>query len=326
MRVLVTGGAGFIGSHLVDALLASGDEVTVVDHFVRGHDDNLSAASAAGVTVVGADVTDAAVMTAAVEAARPAVIHHLAGQINARRSAVDPCFDAHVNVGGTAAVLEAAHRAGVGRVVFASTAGVYGEPSGLPAREETPLEPLSPYGASKAAAETYMELFARLRGISTLSLRMANVYGPRQNPDTEAGIVAILCRARAASQAATIFGDGLQTRDYVYVDDVVAAFMAAGRQDVRGALNVATGSETTLRRLVSEIGVATVVGDPRPGDVRRSCLNPSRAGEQLGWRACTSLADGLARTVAAMSDGASQACVPSMRRRGTGTHAARSSP
>jgi UDP-glucose 4-epimerase len=317
VRVLVTGGAGFIGSHLVDALLASGDEVTVVDRLVRGHDNNLSAASAAGVTVVRADVTEAATMTAAVGAARPEVIHHLAGQINARRSVDDPSFDTHVNVGGTAAVLEAAHRAGVRRLVFASTAGVYGDPSVLPAREDTPLAPLSPYGASKAAAETYLELFARLRGISTLSLRMANVYGPRQNPDTEAGIVAILCRARAASQPATIFGDGLQTRDYVYVDDVVAAFMAAGRQDVQGALNVATGSETTLRRLVSEIGVATVAGDPRPGDVRRSCLNPSRAGEQLGWQARTPLADGLARTVAAMSDGASQACgrSPSTRRR-----------
>ena len=301
MRVLVTGGAGFIGSHLVDALLASGDAVTVVDHLVRGHDSNLLGAYAAGATMVRADVTDTAAMAAAVREAQPDVIHHLAGQIDVRRSIADPSFDAHVNVGGTAAVLEAAYRAGVRRVVFASTAGVYGDPAVLPASEDAPIAPMSPYGASKAAAETYMQLFSRLRGISTLSLRMANVYGPRQNPHGDAGIVAILCGALVTGRPATIYGDGRQTRDYVYVDDVVAAFVAAGRHDVDGALNVATGSETTLRSLTAEIGVCTTNAAPRHGDVRRSCLNPRRAHERLGWRARTPLSEGLAHTVGAVT-------------------------
>jgi len=181
VRAIVTGGAGFIGSHLVDALVAAGDEVTVVDHLRRAK-RNLDPAQA----VTRADVTDVAAMTAAFEAARPQVVYHLAAQIDVRRSVEDPAHDAQVNIGGTAAVLTAAQAAGARRVVLASTAGVYGDPAALPTPEDAALAPLSPYGAGKAAAEAYLSLFSRLYGLSAVSLRMANVYGPRQDPHGEA--------------------------------------------------------------------------------------------------------------------------------------------
>jgi UDP-glucose 4-epimerase len=198
-------------------------------------------------------------------------------------------------------MLEAARRAGVGRVVFASTAAVYGNGVPRPTPESARIAPISPYGAGKAAAETYMELFQRLHGISTLSLRMSNVYGARQNPNGESGVVAILCGAQAEGRSATVFGDGLQTRDYVYVGDVVAAFMAAGRNRLGGALNVSSGTETTLRELVGIVGVETVSAPARQGEVRRSCLDPSRAAARLRWRADTPLEAGVARTLAAMA-------------------------
>ncbi len=194
-RTLVTGGAGFIGSHLVDALLARGDEVSVVDHLQR-HTD-----VAEGARVFRSDVSDVGAMVDAFREAKPEVVFHLAAQIDVRWSVSDPSKDAHVNIGGTAAVLEAARDAGVRRVVLASTAAVYGDPSVVPTREDAPLRPLSPYGAGKAAAETYLELFSRLHGISTVSLRMANVYGPRENPHGEAGVIAIFCGAAASGRA-----------------------------------------------------------------------------------------------------------------------------
>jgi UDP-glucose 4-epimerase len=297
VRSLVTGGAGFIGSHLVDALAARGDAVTVVDHLKHGHARNLSAAQGAGVALVRADVTDTAAMLQAFAAARPEVVYHLAAQIDVRRSVEDPSTDAHVNVGGTAAVLEAARSTGVCRVLLASTAGVYGDPARLPTPEDEPSAPLAPYGASKAAAESYLRLFSRLHGLSTLSLRMANVYGPRQNPHGEAGVVAIFCGAAAEGQRARVFGDGEQTRDFVYVGDIVAAFMAAGSAGVEGALNIATGRETSLLTLASTLGVAIEAGPARLGEVRRSCLDPAAALAALGWRAATPLGDGLARTL-----------------------------
>src|SRR4051794_32696890 len=175
-------------------------------------------------------------MAAAFERARPEVVFHLAAQINVRRSVDDPSTDAFVNIGGTASVLEAARRAGARRVLLASTAGVYGDPARIPTPEDSPLRPRSPYGAGKGAAETYLELFSRLHGLSTSSLRMANVYGPRQNPHGEAGVIAIFCGAAARGEPVSIFGDGRQTRDFVYVSDVVGAFVAAARSDVQGAL------------------------------------------------------------------------------------------
>lgn len=300
MRALVTGGAGFIGSHLTDALVARGDEVTVVDHLSRGHADNLAGACARGVALVRADVTDQAAMTEIFRERRPEVVFHLAAQIDVRRSVEDPAEDAHVNVGGTAAVLTAARAAGVRRVLLASTAGVYGDPEPIPTPEDAPLAPLSPYGAGKAAAESYLQLFGRLHGLSTLALRMSNVYGPRQSPHGEAGVIAIFCGTAAAGGTATVFGDGRQSRDFIYVGDVVAAFLAAGDSTVEGALNVSTGSETTLVELASALSLRIEAGAARLGEIQRSCLDPSAAGEALGWQARTLLPDGLASTLAAL--------------------------
>ena len=301
MRALVTGGAGFIGSHLVDALLAAGHEATIVDHLDPARAATFEAAAARGARLVRADVTDVPRMLGAFAQARPEVVFHLAAQIDVRRSVEDPSTDAHVNIGGTAAVLEAARQAGVRRVVLASTAGVYGDPERLPTPETAPLAPLSPYGAGKAAAEAYMSMFSRLHGLSTLSLRMSNVYGPRQNPHGEAGVVAIFCSAAAEGRQVTVFGDGAQTRDFVFVEDVVAAFLRAAASDAQGALNVSTGAETSLAQLVETLGVKRADGPSRLGEIRRSSLDPALAAERLGWRARTTLADGLERTLAALA-------------------------
>jgi UDP-glucose 4-epimerase len=303
VRALVTGGAGFIGSHLVDALVAAGDEVVVVDHLRGGHTGNLANALDGGARIVRGDVTDVGAMTELCQAVRPEVIFHLAAQINVRRSVADPSTDAHVNVGGTAAVLEAARLSGARRVILASTAGVYGDPATIPVAEDAPVAPLSPYGASKAAAESYMSLFRRLHGISTLSLRIANAYGPRQDPRGESGVVAIFAAAAAERRPVTVYGTGEQTRDYVYVADVAAVFMAAGRSDVEGVLNIGTGVETSVLALAEALELQPTFAPGRAGEVQRSCLEPSRARRELGWRPATSLAEGLP-AVAARRDAA----------------------
>jgi UDP-glucose 4-epimerase len=300
MRCVVTGGAGFVGSHLVDALLDAGDHVTVIDHLRRGHVHNLAPALERGIELRQADVSDVDAMVAAIGAARPEVVYHLAAQIDVRRSVLDPSTDAHVNVGGTAAILEAAREAGVERVILASTAGVYGDPAELPIGAGTPFAPLAPYGGSKAAAETYMQLFRRLHGLSTLSLRMSNVYGPRQDPHGESGVIAIFCGLAARGTPATIFGDGRQTRDFVFVADVVRAFIAAGRSRVEGALNVSTGRETSLLELAALLGLEVVHAESRAGEIARSVLDPSGTHAALGWRAEVELADGLRRTLDAV--------------------------
>jgi UDP-glucose 4-epimerase len=292
---MVTGGAGFIGSHLVDVLLDAGDEVTVVDHLRS--EANLERAKARGARLVRGDVTDVTAMLGAFADARPEVVYHLAAQIDVRRSVSDPSMDAHQNVGGTAAVLEAARDAGARRVILASTAGVYGNPPALPIAESAAVAPLSPYGASKAAAETYLALFSRLHGISTLALRMSNVYGPRQNPHGEAGVIAIFCAAAASGREVTIFGDGSQTRDFVYVEDVVRGFAAAGRSDEEGAINLSTGVETSLLDLAGALGLTASPGPARLGEIARSSLDPSAARSRLGWAASTPLAEGLRRTL-----------------------------
>ena len=298
MRALVTGGAGFIGSHLVDVLLEAGDEVTVVD--LLRTEANLEGAKARGARLVRGDVTDVAAMLSVFEDARPEAVYHLAAQIDVRRSVDDPSMDAHQNVGGTAAVLEAARSANARRVILASTAGVYGDPPRLPIGEDTDVAPLSPYGASKAAAESYLALFSRLYGLSTLALRMSNVYGPRQDPHGEAGVVAIFCSAAAEGRPVTVFGDGSQTRDFVYVEDVVRAFAAAGGSDEQGAINVSTGVETSLLDLSGALSLETVPGPGRLGEIARSSLDPSAAAARLGWRATTPLSEGLRRTLDSM--------------------------
>ena len=304
MRALVTGGAGFIGSNLVDALVDRGDEVTVLDDVSTGRRENLDRAVAGGAELVEADVRDTEAVTRACERARPETIFHLAAQIDVRRSVADPVHDLEVNVGGTINVLAAALYAGVRRFVNTSTGGaIYGEAQILPAPESHPVAPEAPYGQSKFAAEGYCELFRRLHGLSTVSVRYGNVYGPRQDPLGEAGVIAIFCGKLLAGEQPTIFGDGNQTRDYVFVGDVVEANLAAAERDAVGAINIGTGTETSVLDLVD---VLRGLGDGpfeaehaevRPGEVRQNALDPSRAQAELGWRAQVSVREGLARTL-----------------------------
>ena len=295
MKALVTGGAGFIGSHVTDALVAAGHAVHVVDDLSSGRLANLESALELGAELHTEDVTDAAWMTSLAAIIQPDVVFHLAAQRDVRDSVDDPAFDAAVNVTGTAAVLDAARRAGARRFVLASTAAVYGRPVEIPTRETAPVEPISPYGASKAAAESYLALFTRLHGLSTVSLRMSNVYGPRQDPDGEAGVVAIFATAAATGSQALVFGDGLQTRDYLHVEDAVAAFVGAARIPVAGVFNVSTGRETPVLEVARRLGVLVEHTSGRHGEIDRSCLDPTRAAELLGWHARVSLETGLAR-------------------------------
>jgi UDP-glucose 4-epimerase len=307
MRALVTGGAGFIGSNLVDALLARGDSVTVVDDLSTGRRSNLDGALAAGAELVELDVRDAARLSGLVTSAEPEIVFHLAAQIDVRRSLEDPAFDAAINVGGTANLLEAMRAGGSRRLVFVSTGGaIYGEGAGkqLPLDETAPIEPFSAYGQSKFAAEGYLALYERLYGLSGVSLRLGNVYGPRQDPLGEAGVIAIFCGKLRAGERPTVFGDGTQTRDYIYVGDVVAAAIAAAASDASGPINIGSGIETdvlTLARQLAEIdgneSFEPEFAPPRAGEVQRIALDAGRAERELGWRATTSVADGLKLTL-----------------------------
>ncbi len=308
MRSLVTGGAGFIGSNLVDGLIERGDEVTVLDVLSTGRLDNLESALANGVHVAEGDIQDAASVAEIVAGAAPERIFHLGAQIDVRRSAADPAFDARVNVEGTINLLEAARSAGVARVINSSTGGaIYGEGQVIPAPEDHPVAPEAPYGQSKFAAEGYCELFRRLHGLSTVSLRYGNVYGPRQDPLGEAGVVAIFCGKLLDGEPATVFGDGLQTRDYVYVEDVVAANLTAAEADVSGAFNVGTGVETSVLELVEQLGevsgrtLAAEHAPERLGEVRHIALDVSKARVELGWEPRVSVSEGLERTLASIS-------------------------
>jgi UDP-glucose 4-epimerase len=296
MRVIVTGGAGFIGSHLVDTLLARGDEVHVVDDLSGGEAQNVPA----GAELHEIDVRDEAFEQLGARL-RPEVVFHLAAQADVGTSVRRPVFDAEVNVLGTVRALEAARAAGA-RVVFASSGGaVYGECT-RPAREDDEPRPLSPYAASKLAGEHYLATWNRLYGTNHAVCRLANVYGPRQRPLQEGGVVAIFLDRMRSGGKTEIFGDGEQTRDFVYVGDVVDAFVAASGAPSGGVYNVGSGAGTPvleLHRLCAE--TAGVDGDAgfapeRPGDLRHSVLDPSLAERELGWRAATTLADGLART------------------------------
>ena len=307
MRVLVTGGAGFIGSHLVDALLDRGAEVSMADHLHRSPKPWFGEALLRGAQLYVADLRDLQALRPAFAAARPEVVLHLAAQVDVRLSVADPAFDAQVNVAGTVSVLEAAREVGARRVVMASSAAVYGDPRDLlPTPENAPIAPLSPYGTSKAAAEWYLAQYSRLHGISTLALRMANVYGPRQDPQGESGVVSIFSGTAASGARATIFGDGRQTRDYVFVDDVVDAWLAAAASDVSGALNISTGIETSVRELAEALDLSYDFEPGRFGEIERSCLDPSAAVAQLGWRPAVPLANGLRRTLGAISSDVSR--------------------
>jgi UDP-glucose 4-epimerase len=296
VRALVTGGAGFIGSHVADALVERGDDVWVLDNLASGKSENINAHA----LLVQADIRDAAAVERAFADARPDVCFHLAAQADVRVSIARPAFDAEVNLIGTVNILESA-RAGETQVVFSSTGGaIYGECDG-PADEDSPRLPLAPYGASKLAGEEYVATWSRLYGGGHVALRYGNVYGPRQDPHGEAGVVAIFFGRIANGQELHIYGDGRQTRDYVFVGDVVAATLAASTAPA-GVYNVGTGTETSVLELAdgckraSGVDAEVVFDPPRLGELARSVLDPSRAEAVLGFRPATSLAEGLEAT------------------------------
>jgi UDP-glucose 4-epimerase len=299
MRAVVTGGAGFIGSHVVEALLARGDEVHVLDDLSKGRRENVPQAA----TLHEADIR---APDAVFEAVRPELVVHLAAQADVRVSVERPAFDADVNVIGTLRILEAARAHGA-QIVFASTGGaIYGECDG-PAPETAERRPLAPYGTSKLAAEEYLATWNRLHGTRHVSLRFGNVYGPRQVPHGEAGVVAIFMGLLAGDGTPTIYGDGSQTRDYVFAGDVARAVVRAIGSE-GGVVNVGTGVETSVVELYAAIGrVAGVEREPayaeaRLGELQRSVLDVSLAASELGWRPERSLADGLAETWSSMQE------------------------
>jgi UDP-glucose 4-epimerase len=303
MRALVTGGAGFIGSNLVDALLSRGHEVEVVDDLSSGKENNLAGALAAGARLHKADVRDAGALRELVASSSPEVIFHLAAQIDVRLSVTDPGFDARTNVEATANLLEAGRSAGVRRFVFASTGGaIYGETDIMPTPETTEPRPMAPYGTSKLCAEQYLGLYERLHGMSTVALRFGNVYGPRQDVHGEAGVIAIFCGRLRRGEELRVFGNGEQTRDYIYVGDLVEAIATAGEGDATGAINLGTEEETSVLR-IAEI-LKDLSGSPadidfqpaRLGEIDRSVLHAGRARELLGWSAGTRIEEGLRLT------------------------------
>lgn len=299
MRTLVTGGAGFIGSHVAEALVAAGHQVLVVDDLSRGKAESVPHGARLEVVSIATEAVDAPIA-----AFRPEAVFHHAAQIDVRKSVEDPARDAELNVVGTARVAQAASAAGCRAFVFASTGGaIYGEQDTFPADETHPCRPVSPYGVSKYCAEHYLDYFARASGLRAVHLRYANVYGPRQDPHGEAGVVAIFAQRMLAGDTPTINGDGKQTRDYVYVGDVAAANVKALESDVAGAFNVGTGLETDVNRLAGFIaeaaGFAGEVphGPAKAGEQRRSVLENRKAAQALGWRPEMPLDAGIARTV-----------------------------
>jgi UDP-glucose 4-epimerase len=304
MKTLVTGGAGFIGSNLVDALLARGDEVAVIDDLSTGRRQNLENALSQGAELIELDIRDPQAVSDAVERVAPEAIFHLAAQIDVRKSVADPANDSRVNVEGTINVLRAALDHGVKRLINTSTGGaIYGEGQILPAPEDHPVAPESPYGTSKFCAEQYCALFTRLHGLSTISLRYGNVYGPRQDPLGEAGVIAIFCGKLLEGGRPTIFGDGDQTRDYVFVGDVVDANLRAVESKATGSFNVGRGVQTSVLDIVhaladqSNNGFEADHAPARPGEVQHIALDPSRTKAELGWEAQVDLNQGLARTL-----------------------------
>jgi len=302
VRVLITGGAGFIGSHLVDRLIADGHQVAVIDDLSSGAQANLPA----GVTFDRLDVASPDLAQVA-NRWRPEVICHLAAQVSVRASVADPVQDARVNVLGTVNVLEAARGCGARKVLFASSVAVYGVPAALPVPADGRLDPRSPYAAAKVCGEVYLDAYRALHGLDFTTLTLANVYGPRQRPDGEAGVVAIFADSLLRGKPTRVFGDGSQARDYIYVGDVVRAFArACGRWGSGGRFNIGTAiltSDTEVHALVAQaVGAAGAVGvpakaPPRPGDLPAMAVDPRAARDGLGWVPGTSLREGIRATV-----------------------------
>jgi UDP-glucose 4-epimerase len=305
-RALVTGGAGFIGSNLVDRLLAEGQTVDVVDNLSTGSLANLAEARAERggrfnfhqLDVRSPDLVDLMVRR------KPEVVFHLAAQIDVRASVADPVFDADVNILGSLRALEGARSAGARKVVFASSGGtIYGNVDQLPVKESQPQRPLSPYGVAKKAVADYLFAYREVHGLEYTALALANVYGPRQDAHGEAGVVAIFAGRLLSGEPCLIFGDGKQTRDFVYVDDVVDAFSRAGERGSGLLCNIGTGTETSVNELYAAMARHAGVSQPpiyapaRPGELQRSCLDHSRATMHLGWRPWTSVATGTAAVI-----------------------------
>ncbi len=300
LRILVTGGAGFIGSHVVDAFIARGHEVAVLDDLSTGEESLLHPEA----RFFEGDIRDGERVEEVFSAFSPEVLDHHAAQMDVRRSVADPRFDADVNVLGSLTLLDACIRHETERVIFASTGGaVYGEQERFPADEEQPAAPLSPYGAAKLAVEKYLGVYNAVHGLSYAALRYGNVYGPRQNPFGEAGVVAIFAHMLLDETEPIINGDGLQTRDYVYVGDVVAANLAALEGSGSLVVNIGTGKESTVldiyRGVVDAVGWggAEEHGPPKAGEQRRSVIDPVRAWETWGWRPQVPMEEGLRKTV-----------------------------
>ena len=311
MKSLVTGGAGFIGSHLTDALLERGDEVLVLDDLSTGKHANLESALAGGATLEVADITDTRKLMTVIEGFEPDSVFHLAAQIDVRKSMADPNLDVRLNVLGTINLLEAAARCGAERFLFTSTGGaIYGEgeerAEEMPFAEDAECEPFSVYGQSKLTAEGYLGLYRRTRGLNATAVRLGNVYGPRQDPALEAGVVAIFCGLARDGGHPTVYGNGRQTRDYIHVADVVAGILAADGSDHPGPVNIGTGTETTVIELAEVIGRLALRDDFEPefaphreGEVERTALAIELARKELGWEPERDLEKGLAETLAA---------------------------
>ncbi len=300
MRILVTGGAGFIGSNTVDALVAAGGhQVSVLDDLSSGKRSQVNGAA----RFHHLDLRDAPAVERAVAEEKPEVIAHLAAQMDVRRSVADPAFDAQVNLVGFLNLMEAGRRHGLKRVIFASSGGaIYGEQEQFPAAEDHPQRPVSPYGVAKMAAEKYLFFYQVQYGIEYTAMRYANVYGPRQDPHGEAGVVAIFCGRMLQGNACTVFGEGKPTRDYIFVGDVVRANLAALDNPTSGPINIGTGVETSTSQLyetlasIAETERPPLYAPARPGEQSRSVISPARAEKVLGWRPRVALRDGLART------------------------------
>jgi UDP-glucose 4-epimerase len=300
MRILVTGGAGFIGSHTVDALVATGEhQVSVLDNLSAGKREQVNPEA----RLYQCDLRDRATVADILSRERAEVIFHLAAQMDVRKSVADPVYDAEVNLVGFLNLMESGRQNGLKRVIFASTGGaIYGEQETFPCDEDHPRRPVSPYGVAKHATEAYLYFYRVQYGIDYLALRYANVYGPRQDPHGEAGVVAIFCGQMLQGKPVTIVGDGGQTRDYVYVGDVARANLNAVGSAASGALNIGTGIETDVNQLqhalarAAQIEAPVVHIAPRPGEQRRSVISPKRAAEAINWRPQVGLDEGLRRT------------------------------